>query len=153
MEKVRSKTERNETKKKSYETIGNLVPNFSSLNNNNNNNNGFKQQAPTLASQPISLNQNTLIAATNSNTTTNNNNSNEKTNEKGKFLTLGRNKAKKAITKADISMPTNFRVVQHVGLTMQSTNKNFEVFLFFFFEKLLKKNDFKEKKIFMIFYS
>jgi hypothetical protein len=58
---------------------------------NNNNNNGFKQQAPTLAF---------------------------KTNDKGKFLTLGRSKAKKTITKADISMPTNLRVFQHVGLKM-----------------------------------
>jgi hypothetical protein len=48
------------------------------------------------------------------------------------FTTLGRSNAKKAITKADISMPTNFRFVQHFGLTMHPTNKNLEVCLFLF---------------------
>ena len=115
MEKVKSKTERNESKKRVSEAIGNSLPTLNFLVY------GFKQQAP-LASQPISLNSvsaSTIV-----------NHKNDKFG--GKFATVGKSKGKKTvISKADISNPTNFRLVQHVGLTSQpalsSNNNPFEV--------------------------
>jgi hypothetical protein len=115
MEKVKSKTERNESKKRVNETIGNSLPTLNFLVN------GFKQQAP-LVSQPISLNS---VSAS-----TIDNHKNDKFG--GKFATVGKSKGKKTVfSKADISNPTNFRLVQHVGLTSQpalsSNNNPFEV--------------------------
>lgn len=76
---------------------------------------GRVQKAPLVA-QPVTLNINQS--------------SQEKpvqapSNDKGKFNTL-KSKNKK-FSKADISNPTNFRVVQHVGLS--TTSNNFEVLI------------------------
>ena len=118
MEKVKSKSERRITKGQEnhpMQTIQNY--NFN------------KQQAP-LASQPIALNSISTSTIEMNHKSDNNKNG-------GKFATVGKSKGKKAvISKADISNPTNFRVVQHVGLTSQPTsmssnnnNNQFEVYL------------------------
>ena len=105
-----------ENKKKSHETNSNFQNGYNN-----------KQQAP-LAAQPVSLNTISMTPIT-----TNDKNSSD--TKGGKFMTLGKSKGKKAITKADISNPTNFRVVQHVGITSssQSTNNPFEVSDMFWF--------------------
>ena len=73
----------------------------------------YTQQSPQpLASQPVTLN----------NTTNNSFQSYNSSNDKNKFNTAKGNKNKKKISKIDISNPTGFRVVQHIGLNSSSTS-------------------------------
>ncbi len=97
------------TKKNSNKTIG------QNENYNNNNNNSRS----ILSAQPITLN---LIDSHQMNNISNNYN-NGHYNNMQETSKGGSAKKNKKIDKSQISGPTGFRVVQHVGLT----NNNFEV--------------------------
>ena len=98
------------TKKNSNKTIGQNE----NYNNNNNNNN-----RSILSAQPITLN---LIESHHMNNNSNGHYNNTHETNKG-----GSAKKNKKIDKSQISGPTGFRVVQHVGLT----NNNFEVISYY----------------------
>ena len=95
------------TKKNSNKTIG--------QNENYNMNN-----RSILSAQPITLN---LIDSHQININNNNINTNGNHNHSHETNKAGSAKKNKKIDKSQISGPTGFRVVQHVGLT----NNNFEV--------------------------
>lgn len=106
---------------------------------------GGGQNRPTLASQPITLNlppQTMSTISTPATTTTSSSSSSGGGGLFGnsRFGTVGKSskddKKKKKIDKSQISGPTGFKVVQHVGLSTNNTTSNFEViFTFLFFLK------------------
>lgn len=107
---------------------------------------GGGQNRPTLASQPITLNlpPQTMTTISTPATTATSTTSSSSSSGGGlfgntRFGTVGKSskddKKKKKIDKSQISGPTGFKVVQHVGLSNNNSTSNFEVkiitFLFF----------------------
>lgn len=109
--KIESKSKRTEAKM--HQNTTSYVNNTNNFNNRSNHFQG-NTHVP-LASQPVVLN-------TNPNTSFSQQPASITSNEKSSKFTLRGNKKQKKISKTDISTPTGFRLVQHIGLTSNATN-------------------------------